>query len=137
MQSFHPDHYAVALAATHDFEAFAARELESREELFYPPFSRLVNLRIHGVDRDEVERVASALRGHLDAATKGREDLRVVGPAPAPLSMLRGRHRFQLLLRAATAPVARRVAVAAVEALGLRGGDDVKVEIDVDPQSLL
>ena len=135
VQSFHPEHYAVALAAKHDFEGFAERELESRRDLFYPPFARLVNVRVHGVERSDVERAAMRVRERLDEALAGRADARVVGPAPAPLSMIRGRHRWQVLVRAASA-TARWAGRAALSVTAERA-DSVRVELDVDPQSLL
>ena len=138
VQTFHPEHYAVALAAAHDFEAFAAREVESRRELFYPPYSRLVNVRIHGIERSAVERAAMDVRDRLDIALKGRTDAKVVGPAPAPLSMIRGRHRWQVMVRAGSSATARWAGRAALGVLeGQKKGDALRIELDVDPQSLL
>lgn len=137
VQTFHPNHYAVALAAAHDFEAFAAREIESRRDLFYPPYSRLVNVRIHGVEKSVVERAAMDVRERLDEALKGRADARVVGPAPAPLSMIRGRHRWQVMIRAGSGTTARWAGRAALSVVDGKKGDSLRVELDVDPQSLL
>jgi primosomal protein N' (replication factor Y) (superfamily II helicase) len=137
VQTFHPNHYAVALAAAHDFEAFAAREIESRRDLFYPPYSRLVNVRIHGIEKSVVERAAMEVRDRLDEALKGRTDARVVGPAPAPLSMIRGRHRWQVMIRAGAGATARWAGRAALSVVEGKKGDSLRVELDVDPQSLL
>ncbi len=138
LQTFLPDHYAVAHAATHDYEGFAAREMAVRRELGLPPFTRIVNLRVDGENRGAVEETARSLKERLDRILRGRADGRVVGPAPAPLPFLRGRHRWHVQVRAASGSVARAAAAQAkAEAPAGRAAEAVRVEIDVDPQSLM
>jgi len=133
IQTFSPDHPAIALAATQDYRRFYDSEAPLREALGYPPFTRLVALLASAPDRDVAQGVASDLAAAL------REDapssLRVLGPAPAPLMRLKDRWRFQVLVKgpdkAAThAPV--RTALARVPVR-----EPVRIEVDVDPQSLL
>ncbi|HET90082.1 MAG TPA: primosomal protein N' [Chloroflexi bacterium] len=101
IQTYHPDHYAVAAAAAHDYGRFAAQELAFRREQGYPPFRRLVKLvyedEILSRARSEAEALAQALRQELSRRGLAPTDL--IGPVPPFFSRLRGRYRWQILLR--------------------------------------
>ncbi|MBN2197315.1 MAG: primosomal protein N' [Polyangiaceae bacterium] len=132
IQTRNPDHPAVALAARHDVERFVELELADRAELGYPPQSRLAMVRLDATDEQiacsEADRVAAIAR---QVSSPG---LRVLGPAPSPLARLRGRYRYQLLLRAPTR-ASLRPALAAVARAEVRR--EVRLAIDVDPVSML
>jgi primosomal protein N' (replication factor Y) len=133
IQTLNPDHEAIALAAQHDFEAFAVRELELRRQLGYPPFGRLLKVLFRGPDPERVKGEAEAACADLRAAL-AKENARVLGPAPSPRAYLAGKHRFQALVKA-SAPAAIKKAIAALEA---RSGDKkVELVLDVDPFHLL
>jgi primosomal protein N' (replication factor Y) len=128
VQAFRPD--AVSL----DHAAFARAELQRREQLHFPPFSRLLAVRLQGNSepavRGAAERLAAAAR---DLSARG-EAVDVLGPAPAPLARVRGKHRWQLLLRARDHGPLHRLGRA------LRSGHDVpgvELSLDVDPVALL
>ncbi len=101
IQTFLPDHYAIALARTHDFPAFLREELRRRRPHGWPPFRSMLQLVATGRDAARVEhaarelavRAASVPRG--DGAKRGFE---VLGPAPLPIAKLRDHWRWQLLL---------------------------------------
>jgi primosomal protein N' (replication factor Y) len=133
IQTFNPDHQAIALASRHDFEGFAAGELEARRALGYPPFARLLKALWRGPAPDRVAAEADAACSDLRAAL-AQENARVLGPAPSPRAYLSGKHRFQALVKAATPATIKR-AVAALEAR--RGNNQVEVVLDVDPFNLL
>jgi len=131
IQTHHPDHYAIRAALGHDDAAFAAEELRFRRVFHYPPFTRMVQLLV--LDRDR--RRAEAAVHDLDAALRRHPlavGLRFSGPAPAPLERLRGRWRFQLLLRG---PHHRRLHDLLRTVLPAQPPYDLT--IDVDPQQLL
>jgi primosomal protein N' (replication factor Y) len=115
-----------------NYDAFAAEELKRREELRFPPFVRLAAVRLQGNDEGRVkgaaERVANSARRLAGSAAE------VLGPSPAPLARLRGKHRWQLLLRAATHPPLQRLARALGEAVLPSG---VELSVDIDPSALL
>jgi primosomal protein N' (replication factor Y) len=106
--------------------------------LGHPPFARLVNLRLDGRDGARVETAADELARRLRAFAPqvglGRDA--VLGPAPPPVARVRGRHRWQVLLRAGDVPALRRLARAAstVRAALLR--TRVRLVVDVDPYSM-
>jgi primosomal protein N' (replication factor Y) len=135
LQTRRPSHDVLAFAQRHDVAGFYEREIERRRELGYPPFGRLAIILISGVHETEVIDAAKRLLRHAtDAAAAG---VSVLGPAPAPLWRLKGRHRWQLVLKGPQGPAVRRIA----RALMARAGDDlprgVRVDVDVDPQHVL
>jgi primosomal protein N' (replication factor Y) len=131
VQTFHPQHPAIRLAARHDIAGFARQELEFRRSFFYPPFCELAAILVSSEDRTRAEAAAAELGEALRA---GSETLRISGPAPAPLERLHGRWRFQILLRAADR---RAVLSALAAAVPDRPPARVQVAVDVDPQDLL
>jgi len=139
VQTFRPDHPSLVAAAAHDFTGFMRDELERRRVLGYPPFSRLVNLRLDGLDVAQLDaqaqRLASTLRAQ--AGSLGLGAGAVLGPAAPPIERLRGRHRRQILLRHADVRSLRALARhARAEESALRRAR-VRLAIDVDPYSML
>jgi len=101
IQGIAPDHYALLRAAAHDYQGFYVEEIAFREEAGYPPFSYLAMVVLSGTAEKPVE------KGALDAARSLREvrqhqkmRTEILGPAPAPLAKVRGRFRWQILLKA-------------------------------------
>ena len=136
VQTLQPDHFSLRHAAKHDFAAFAEEELTHRRELGYPPFSRLALVRVEGEQLAAVERVARQAGEHLRTGNDRR--LAVLGPAPAPIERLRGRHRWQLLCRAANGTLLRQRVAAARDRLRPQArAAAVRLLVDIDPQSML
>jgi len=101
LQTYNPDHYAVVAAAAHDYAGFAARELAFRREQGYPPYRRLAKLAYEAPNpshaQAEAEALAETLRDAL--ARRGLPTTDLIGPAPAFFARLRGRYRWQIILR--------------------------------------
>lgn len=117
-------------------DVFLAAQLRERQLFRMPPAGRLAALIIAGVDRGQVERVAKEL---AIAAPRGEEErkqgIQVLGPAPAPLALLRGRHRMRFLMKAS-----RDVKLQPIIAAWLARVDvpkTVMVTIDIDPYSFM
>jgi primosomal protein N' (replication factor Y) len=135
LQTRHPSHDAVVFAQRHDVAGFYERELARRRELGYPPFGRLIILLLSGPREAEV--IAAAQRLASEAAGALYGGVSVLGPAPAPLWRLKGRHRWQLVLKGPKGPAVGEVARALV-ALALKGlPRGVRLDADVDPQHVL
>jgi primosomal protein N' (replication factor Y) len=112
-------------------------ELERRRVLGYPPFSRLVSLRLDARDASGVETEAQRLAALLRAQAGTLGPGVVLGPAAPPIERLRGRHRRQILLRHADVRALRGLARRArAEEAALRRAR-VRLAIDVDPYSML
>jgi primosomal protein N' (replication factor Y) len=132
VQTHNPEHAAITAVRTHDYEGFARAELALRKESGYPPFSRMIVLRLDGPDAARVG--ADAARVAEAAARVGGAAVRLQGPAEAPIPRVRGRSRFQVWLAStARAPLA----AAARAGADVKLGRDVRLVIDVDPQSTL
>ncbi|UCH79390.1 MAG: primosomal protein N' [Candidatus Coatesbacteria bacterium] len=133
LQTFHPDHYAVAAAVADDFEAFARRELEFRRRLRLPPYTRLINVVV-------AERKAAAARAAAEEVAARLADIlgpeaEVGVPTPAPVARRRGYRRWQVLARVPPATIERAQAGEALAALVRRRGP-LDVTVDVDPYDL-
>lgn len=101
LQTYNPGHYALVAAAAHDYGAFFAAELAQRRRLRYPPYTRLARLLYQHPNaarcRQEAEGLARRLRQEL--AARGLPGLEALGPSPAFHPRVRGRHRWQIILR--------------------------------------
>jgi primosomal protein N' (replication factor Y) len=137
IQTFNPQHPAIACARDHDYARFVEAELAARRDPPFPPSVRLACVRVDGADPLAVREAAEAA-AHAARATCARapveEQAGVLGPAEAPLSRLKGRTRWHLFVRAKTARALRTVARAATRVAAPRG---IRLTVDVDPISML
>ena len=137
IQTYAPHHYSIRAARDQDYARFMRRELQLRQQLGWPPFSRMALIRIEGGEASAVaalaERAARALREQLRDALN--DSIRVLGPAPAPIERLRGRYRWQVMLRSPDAGAMRTALAAMRSRLGLHDG--LFVGIDLDPVNML
>ncbi len=133
VQSYSPDREAIAFAVASDTEGFYRSELQHREQLGFPPFSRLLRLVFR-----------SAAPGAAEAAAEGAYKIlcslqepatQLLGPAECPLEMVAANHRHQILLRGKTMQPLHRMAARFIH--GYVPPHDVHIEIDVDPVNML
>ena len=132
LQTHQPDHPVMRALIAQNREAFYDAEIELREKTHYPPFGRLASIVVSGADKHET----AVFARDVARWAPQHDDVRVLGPAEAPLALVRGRHRLRLLIKAprnfdlsgylrdwlATAPKPK---------------GSLKLDIDVDPQSFL
>jgi len=133
VQTLYPQHYSVQLACRQDYAGFFEREIVFRKGLRYPPIVGLVNAVVRGRTLEDATQVAHLV---ADRALKadGAHTFSVLGPAPAPLTKLRGEHRAQLFLKGSRRADMRR---ALQEALDQLPEVRRRVVVDVDPLSVL
>ena len=136
IQTYHPYHYALRHACAQDFAGFYNEEIQYRQNHLYPPFVALATLLVHGPDLGRVRSDSLELRKQLDTANEGRK-CRILGPAPAPLSRLKGEHRFQLLLKSRSRRSLREVADAALKSVSENGVNLRSVNLEIDPVSIM
>jgi primosomal protein N' (replication factor Y) len=133
VQTYSPRHPAILAAARQEFESFYEKEIVFRRELRYPPVAHLLAVTVLSPNEEKSRRMAEYLAIRLgDEAGEGSE---VLGPAPPPISRWKGRYRWQVVVKTASVvPVLERL-----KALlpGLKLPRDVRVEVDVDPVSML
>jgi primosomal protein N' (replication factor Y) len=139
IQTFLPQHYAIALAKTHDYPRFYREEIARRHPHGWPPFNDLVHLGLTGKRGPAVEHAAHALAGLAKTVLQddtGGEGVQVLGPAPAPLSRIRDEFRWQLLLLGPRDRV-RRVARELARAAHGPAFAGVALRLDANPLQML
>jgi primosomal protein N' (replication factor Y) len=101
IQTYSPKHYAIQTAAKHDYALFYDKEINYRRQLHNPPFSRLAGLVYSHINDALCQREAERMKRLLsqEIESRGIDDLSIIGPAPAFIHKLRGRFRWQLILR--------------------------------------
>ena len=136
VQTFNPEHPAIQAALNHDYHAFAAYELPTRQEFGYPPYGYLIRFVVRGpseaVTEQFAQHVADQLRERIAPAGKG---YRVLGPSAAPIAKLRGRFRFHLLLQGPDGALLR--SIAGEVSSELKPPTEVQWIVDVEPVEML
>jgi len=133
VQTYSPEHISIQTASDNNLDEFVSTELALRKELSYPPFYRLANIRIAGNKEGTVIETSKKIFNLLDGDGK----LKLLGPAPAPLALLRGKTRWQILIKSPSAKLlAERLSILrnSIDAQNFRG---VQISIDVDPVSTM
>jgi primosomal protein N' (replication factor Y) len=132
LQTYQPEHPVMKALLAGDRDAFYDSEIASREEARLPPFGRMVAIIVSAKDGPSAEKHARQLAANAPLS----DDVRLLGPAEAPLSMIRGRHRWRLLVSSPRnfdlSHYVRDWLANAPQAKG-----SVRVSVDVDPQSFL
>jgi primosomal protein N' (replication factor Y) len=149
VQTFQPEHPVMRALLSGDAEAFYAEETQQRLRAGLPPFGRLAALIVSGKDAASAEGHARALARaayELPPSLSWRlapagglpndEEIRLLGPAEAPIAIIRGRHRFRLLVRAPRHADLQGF-LRALLAAGPKARGGVAVAVDIDPQSFL
>jgi primosomal protein N' (replication factor Y) (superfamily II helicase) len=131
VQTIHPSHYSIRHACRQDYRAFYNEEINFRRVMRYPPALAMINAVVRASTLDDAIRDAGDL---VNALRWGGEPYKVLGPAPAPLSRLKGEHRAQFFIKG-TQRAAMRKALLTV----LEGRPEIKrrTTVDVDPMSVL
>ena len=131
IQTRHPEAPVIAALAAGDRDAFYTAETEARRDAGAPPFGRWAAIIVSSEDLAEARDAARAIGG----CAPNLPDMLVLGPAPAPLSLLRGRHRFRLLINAKRSVELQKIVRGWLEPLQFPRG--VRVSVDVDPYSFV
>ena len=132
LQTYQPQHPVMQAIVSGDAESFYEREIAERQRAGLPPFGRLASVIVSADSRSDAETHARALR---QAAPKA-SGVAVLGPAEAPLALIRGRHRFRLLVHGARTADMQGY-LRAMLAKGPKERRSIRVQVDVDPQSFL
>lgn len=136
LQSWIPDHRIMKALADGQRDQFLSVEAMEREEAHMPPFSRLAGIIIAGREEGQVVELAKALgRSAPQGMNEKGQKIQTLGPAPAPLARLRGKYRYRLLVRADRAINIQRTIADWIA--GHKVPSNVRVYVDIDPQSFL
>ena len=138
VQTYSPEHPAIQAASRHDYEQFAHDEMIARKKFNYPPLGSVARIIIRGTVEDVVEATADSLVMRLESAReKLGHEVRILGPAPPPISKLRGKYRFHILLQAiGPKPLGETIRTATGKFV-IPEKDDVQYVVDIDPMDML
>jgi len=131
LQTYMPEHPVIHALVSGDRDRFYATLAEERRHAGLPPFGRLAAIVLSGADEAETEGLAR----QLGRAAPRIDGVEILGPAPAPFALLRGRYRFRFLIRAGRA--VRLQPVIAAWLAGARPSRRIRIQIDIDPHSFL
>lgn len=137
IQTLNTSHYCFKNAVTHDYEGFYNEEIIDREELDYPPFTRLCNLRLEGAYEDKVEAAAGALKKAASKLVEKKDPtVTILGPAPALLAKIKNRYRWQMLVKGKEVRSLHgfiRALKRSFESEGIKG---ITLSVDMDPLTI-
>jgi primosomal protein N' (replication factor Y) (superfamily II helicase) len=135
LQTYSPEHYAIQYAAKHDYAAFFEKELQFRRWMHYPPFTAIANVLVRSDNLAHALRWSGEIGKWFDKnKTNG---LRVMGPAVAPLSRLKGDHRYHFVLKSASRPALNESLRKLVSFSAVQKIPRTNLVIDVDAISLM
>jgi primosomal protein N' (replication factor Y) len=140
VQTSLPNHYAITCSLAHDFHGFAERELAERQSPLYPPFCKLVNVVVSGLDETATQELAQTAADWVAGLLRENRlvDIELIGPAPCPIEKIRDRWRWHFILRGENSGAIGRVSRYFAERFRTPGGkNDLRITIDRDPVALL
>ncbi|HEX9113682.1 MAG TPA: primosomal protein N', partial [Nitrospirota bacterium] len=136
IQTMNANHYAIRHSMTHDYDGFYDEEIAYRSQLGYPPVGRIIKLEIKSPDEALAREAAKTAQNRIRSLLRGKETV-LLGPAPAPISRVRGQYRFQLLLLSTKREAIHRLAADARNIVEEKYGRKVRIIVDVDPVNLM
>jgi len=147
LQTYNPSHYSIKTAAKQDYPSFYEKEIQFREEGWYPPFCRLISFTALASDAESAERVLEEIAVKLSERISALNKLRpsqkairaeVLGPIPAPISRIQNRHRSRLVLKIENDINPADLFVDEKLAVSLRcPGKGITLTVDINPYSIV
>jgi primosomal protein N' (replication factor Y) len=142
LQTYNPNHFSILCAKNQDYDAFYSHEIQFRNALNYPPYSRLIQLRISGKDKERTRGVAQKAgvqcHGLKTLKPESFRTIEVMGPIESPLPRIAGNFRWQILLKCSgVGPLHRFVRELMMDNRSLFSNRQVKIVVDVDPLYML
>ncbi len=137
IQTFQPEHHSIKMAQNHDYSGMYLMETELRKNLGYPPFSRIVNVKIEGKEERNVQDTAVRL-ANLARKFQKKSQPEILGPVPAPLTRLRDMYRWQILLKGKKLELLHGfLNNLEREIVSLGKAGKVRISVDVDPEYMM
>jgi primosomal protein N' (replication factor Y) len=141
MQTYNPEHFSIEAAKNQDFIEFYHKDIPFRKGLSYPPFSRIIQLKITSTDKEKVKQhaqlVGEICKKMLEKDTENGHFIQVLGPIEAGIPKIALRYRWQILLKSVSAGLLNRLVRTMVAEKKVFANKDVKVAIDVDPYFMM
>ncbi len=137
IQTYCPHHYSIVTAMNHDYHNFYNKEIRLREEFGYPPFSYLLRVVFSGSEEKDLSNIAILFKDNLSSLLKNDKG-EIMGPGPCPLSKIKGRHRWHLMLKSADLRIISNAAQRVFEEVySTAKGKNIRITLDVNPLNML
>ncbi|MBF0389501.1 MAG: primosomal protein N' [Desulfamplus sp.] len=140
MQTYNPDHFSIEASKNQDFVEFYNSEIPFRQALSYPPFSRIIQLKISGLDVEKVKShalmVGDLCKNFIDEYNGG-QPIEMLGPIEAGIPKISMRYRWQILLKSPLASLLNRAVQHLIADKRAFSAKDISVGIDVDPYFMM
>jgi len=141
MQTYTPDHFTIEASRRQDYIAFFNQEIPFRKALKYPPFARIIQIKISGMDKDKTARhaqkTADILALLLNSGPEDALQVEILGPIEAPIQRISSRFRWQLLMKSVSLNQISCLVQAMLQHPDIRSLKHTSIAIDVDPYSLM
>ncbi len=137
VQTHQPLHYTINYAQQHDYVKLYDKEILLRQQLGYPPFSRIVNIRINGAEEAKVIKTADTVADFLRKISKSMNHLDILGPAPSPLVRIKNKTRWQILMKSSQPSHLHHICRQLSEKSSKLCDAKVQLIIDVDPENMM
>ena len=139
IQTRAPTHHAVQCAVTHDYHRFVREELAGRRDPVYPPYVRVANIVVSGLEEEATARLAAQVAGWLHKLLEARPapGVRIIGPAPCPVERVKNRWRWHVLVKSERQGELGRVGRYLMRRFDVPKHAGLRVTIDRDPVQLL
>lgn len=136
VQTYTPEHYSIRFAQLHDYIGFYHEEIKLRKEMAYPPFTHLANIIISGFDENKVIKGAHEIGVYLDYEIKKVQDVEKLGPASAPLSKIKSKYRWQIILKGSREQDLRELLLGLVYSKYV-DFEGINLSVDINPNNML
>ncbi len=140
MQTYNPEHFIIEAAQKQDFIEFFQNESPFRKALLYPPFSRMVQLKISGSNLGKVKMFATGIASVLNELVKADnlgDQVQILGPIEAAIQKISSRFRWQILVKSKSSVIVNRLVKSMLEHPKAVTGSNISIAVDVDPYFLM
>ncbi|MBT6339134.1 MAG: primosomal protein N' [Desulfobacula sp.] len=141
MQTYNPDHFIIEAAKKQDFMEFFQNEVPYRKALMYPPFSRMIQLKISGTNSEKVKDyaalVARVLISLLEKKEKQKTMVQILGPIEASIQKISSRFRWQILVKSPSSALVNGLVKSMMDHPKITLKSGTRLVVDVDPYSLM
>jgi primosomal protein N' (replication factor Y) len=144
LQTYEPDHYSIMTAQKHDYVSFYNQEIKIREEFNYPPFTNIINILMAGKNEkiliEYIQEIGDRFKELFDEQFENMKEIELLGPNPAPLSKIKDKYRWQILIKCKDNKVekVKKLIVDILDKYSQNNKNkDIKVSLEINPNSIL
>ena len=137
IQTYNPENFAIDLVKTHDYRSFYTKTVSERRAMWYPPYSEMICIRFSGEDNDITRKSAFLFRDAFGDINKIPEKLAILGPIPSGVSRIKGKYRWQILIKCENADLFNERIITATDTVKNNNiFKDIQIQIDKNPVNI-